>query len=82
MLSQWLCGRVPLAFFVSRIRDVADRLGRKGRIFARFVKLLYYKKISVLLIYRWSNIFFFVKCFCEHVKMRPNAPCDFFGRFS
>ncbi len=33
MLSQWLCGRVPLAFFVSRIRDVADRLGLKGRIF-------------------------------------------------
>jgi len=23
----------PIDFFVSRIRDVADRLGRKGRIF-------------------------------------------------
>ena len=33
VLSQWLCGRVPLAFFVSRIRVVADRLGLKGRIF-------------------------------------------------
>ena len=71
MLSQWLCSRVPLAFFVSRIRDVADRLGRKGRIFARFVKLLYYKKISVLLIYRWSNIFFFCKMF---LRTRKDAP--------
>ena len=72
----------PIGFFCIPDKLVGDGSGRKGRIFARVVKLLYYKKISVLLIYRWSNIFFFVKCFCEHVKMRPNAPCDFFGRFS
>ena len=61
----------PIGFFCIPDKLVGDGSGRKGRIFARFVKLLYYKKISVLLIYRWSNIFFFVKCFCEHVKMRP-----------
>ena len=48
----------PIGFVCVPDKLVGDGSGRKGRIFARFVKLLYYKKISVLLIYRWSNIFF------------------------
>ena len=48
----------PIGFFCIPDKLVGDGSGRKGRIFARFVKLLYYKKISVLLIYRWSIIFF------------------------
>ena len=48
----------PIGFFCIPDKLVGDGSGRKRRIFARFVKLLYYKKISVLLIYRWSNVFF------------------------
>ena len=72
----------PIGFFCIPDKLVGDGSGRKGRIFARFVNFYIIKKLASYLLYRWSNIFFFVKCFCEHVKMRPNAPCDFFGRFS
>ena len=36
----------PIGFFCIPDKLVGDGSGRKGRIFARFVKLLYYKKIS------------------------------------
>ena len=61
----------PIGFFCIPDKLVGDGSGRKRRIFARFVKLLYYKKISVLLIYRWSNIFFFCKMF---LRTRKDAP--------
>ena len=61
----------PIGFFCIPDKLVGDGSGLKGRIFARFVKLLYYKKISVLLIYRWSNIFFFCKMF---LRTRKDAP--------
>ena len=61
----------PIGFFCISDKLVGDGSGRKGRIFARFVILLYYKKISVLLIYRWSNIFFFCKMF---LRTRKDAP--------
>ena len=61
----------PIGFFCIPDKLVGDGSGRKGRIFARIVKLLYYKKISVLLIYRWSNIFFFCKMF---LRTRKDAP--------
>ena len=61
----------PIGFFCIPDKLVGDGSGRKGRIFARFVKLLYYKKISVLLIYRWSNIFFFCKMFLRTLKDSP-----------
>ena len=61
----------PIGFLCIPDKLVGDGSGRKGRIFARFVKLLYYKKISVLLIYRWSNIFFFCKMF---LRTRKDAP--------
>ena len=60
----------PIGFFCIPDKLVGDGSGRKGRIFARFVKLLLYKKLASYL-YIDGVIYFFCKMF---LRTRKDAP--------